>query len=349
MGDTAGTGAWLVLLLAAVFFSFEIFIIVYLSYVYKGKTLFEYSKILAGKVATYCFAALYAVYFTIMLAFIIRSSADIIKAEILYKTPIWATMLLITSISLYAASKGLTNIGRLIEFLGLIILPIGFVLNTITFHQGNILNIMPLFDASQKDVYIHALPSAIFGFLGFEVITIIPFSASNGAKAIWTSILSIFVLCFFYILIVESCYVVLGVDDIVNYDYPLITAIRRLDINVLQFAKRLDLFFIIIWLSSIFCSLSMLIFTAAEYTRRFVRKINLNILLVCICALACFMGLLVPNSEEVGSSFLWFATYVGLIPAFVPPFVLFILHLFRGPAARRKSEDREQIPGGSGD
>lgn len=327
MGETAGTGAWFTLLLATVFFSFAVFVIVYLGNEYKGKTLFDYSKLLVGKPLSYCFSAIYMIYFFVLLTLIVRSSADIIKSEILFKTPIWASMLLIIAISGYAASKGLTNLGRIIEYLGFILLAIGFILHIITLTQGNMLDIMPLFDTSEAMKYIDALPSTIFMFLGFEVITVIPFTKSNGVKSVLSAMASIFVLGIFYILIVESCYSVLGVDDVVNYDYPLVVAIRELDISILQFAKRLDLFFFIAWLTAIFCSVSMVAFTVTEYTKKLIPKFKGNLVLVILCALALLAGLLFPNTEVVSTFFVWFETYLGLIPAFIIPFFLFVVHL----------------------
>lgn len=325
----AGTGTWVTLCIGALFFSLDILIIVYLGNVYRGKSLFEYSEVLVGTFVARCFAALYAVYFIVLLSLTIRVSADIIKAEILYKTPIAATMLLITAISLYAALKGLTNIGRLVEFLGTIILGIGIVLYLTAFKQGNILNIMPLFESSQIGTYFKAVPSTIFVFLGFEVITMMPLTKANGKKALRTAVLSIWVLCFFMILIIEACCAVLGIDDIVNYNYPLIVTIRRLDIINLEFAKRLDLFFILIWLLSIFCAITMLIFVAKEYTRRLIKKAGNPIPSAIICGVACIAGLSVQNSTKVSDFFIAFATYGGLIAAFLIPFFLFVVHCVR--------------------
>jgi spore germination protein (amino acid permease) len=329
MAETAGTGAWLTLLLGAVFFAVDAFIIAYLGYAYRGKTLFEYARLLAGKTMACLIAIIYMMYFFVLLTFIIRFSADIIKDEILFKTPVWATMLLLLTISLYGASKGLTNIGRIIEYLGLIILIIGFVLHFMCFSQGNILNIMPMFDPSVKNLYFEALPGTIFCFLGFEIITIIPFSKRNSSTVLWTAIISIFVLCIFFIMIVESCYAILSVEDIINYTHPLIVAIRRLDIAILQFAKRLDLFFIMIWLAAIFCSVSIISFTTAEYTKKLVPKLKGNRILIAIGTLAFIAGLLLPNAEEVSKLFIRFVTYFGLIPAFAIPLILLIIHIFR--------------------
>ena len=336
MAKTARTGAWLTLLLASAFFAIDAFIIVYLGYAYREKTLFEYARLLAGGIIACLIAIVYVLYFFILMTFIIRSSADIIKDEILFKTPVWATMLLLLAVSLYAASKGLTNIGRIMEYLGLIILTFGFVLHFICFSQGNFLNIMPMFDPSVKNLYFGALPDTIFCFLGFEVITIVPFTKRNGSKVLWTAIISILVLCSFYIMIVESCYAVLSVEDIVNYTHPLIVAIRRLDIAILQFAKRLDLFFIMIWLAAIFCSVSIISFTATEYVKKLIPKLNGNMVLTVIGISAFIAGLLLPNAAEVSKLFIRFMTYFGLIPAFAIPFILLVVHMVRPKKNRNR-------------
>lgn len=329
MGAAGGTGAWLSLLIAAIFFMAIVLLITHLGRLYPGKSLAEYSELLVGKVISRIFCGFYIVYFFVFLALFVRSSADIIQAEILYKTPVWATMLLIMIVSLYAASKGLTNLGRMIEYLGLIVLIISFVLQIITFTQGDSLNNLPLIDTAEISRYIQAVPFAIFGYLGFEVITIIPLSRRNGSKSKLTAIASILVVCIFFITLLEVCYSVLGVDDIVNYDYPLLTAIRRLDIAALQFAKRLDLFFIMAWLTSIFCSTSLIVFASAEYAKKLIPKLNGFMPMLVIGAAAYVAGLLIPNAEDVLQSFNLFITYIGLIPAFVIPLVLWIAHLFR--------------------
>lgn len=329
MAETAGTGAWLVLLLAAVFFVADVSIIVYLGTQYNGKSLFEYSRLLVGKPLACCFSAVYVVYFFIMLTFVVRSSADVIKSEILFYTPVWATMLLILAMALYAASKGLTNIGRIIEYIGLIILITGFSLCFLMFTQGNSLNLRPFFNASEKNAYIHALPSTVFYYLGFECITIVPFSKSNGKQAVKAAVLAILILCIYFILIVESCYAILGIDDIVNYAYPLISAIRRLDIAILQFAKRLDLFFIMAWLASVFCSAAMISFAAAAYIKKLIPKAAISFILIVIGLLSFFAGQLIPSADKVSELFISFITFFGLIPAFFIPLVLLLIHRFK--------------------
>lgn len=337
MSEAAGTGAWLSLLIAAVFFVCDVVLIIHLGCLYRGKALAEYSELLVGKALSRIICGIYSVYFFIFLAFFVRSAADIIQAEILYKTPVWATMLLIMSISLYAASKGLTNLGRTIEYLGPIVLVTSFTLQIIAFTQGNPLNNLPLIDPEEASRYIRAVPSAIFVFLGFEVITVIPLSRRNGGQARLTAGIAVLVAGLFFIVQLEGSYSILSIDDIVNYDYPVLIAIRRLDIAALQFAKRLDLFFIMAWLTSIFCSTSLFMFASAAYAKKLIPKLTGIAPMLVISAAAYITGLLIPNAEDVLMVFNRLTTSIGLLPAFVIPFILWVAHLLRsrGNKARR--------------
>lgn len=138
-------------------FVFDVVLIIHLGCLYRGKPLAEYSELLVGKAISRIFCGIYMVYFFIFLAFFVRSAAEIIQAEILYKTPVWATMPLIMSVSLYAASKGPTNLGRILEYLGLIVLITSFILQIIAFTQGNPLNNLPLIDPAETSRYIQAV------------------------------------------------------------------------------------------------------------------------------------------------------------------------------------------------
>jgi SNF family Na+-dependent transporter len=84
-----------------------------------------------------------------------------------------------------------------------------------------------------------------------------------------------------------------------------------------------------IWLAAIFCSVSIISFTTAEYTKKLVPKLKGNRILIAIGTLAFIAGLLLPNAEEVSKLFIRFVTYFGLIPAFAIPLILLIIHIFR--------------------
>lgn len=53
MAKSAGTGGWITILATSIIFGLAAMVIVYLNNLFKGKILFDYSKVLVGKAVTY--------------------------------------------------------------------------------------------------------------------------------------------------------------------------------------------------------------------------------------------------------------------------------------------------------
>ena len=325
MARSAGTGAWVPLLLATFFFSFAVAVITYLGNLFKGKTLFEYSTLLTGKFATYCFTGIYILYFFGVLSMLLRSGAEVIKLEILFKTPIWATMFALLLLSGYAASKEISNIARIFEFFGYILVLTILSFSVEMYIFGNTLNMLPLFDFKEVNAYIKALPLAIMPFLGIEVLTIIPLSKANGKKAIWYSMSGILAVCVFYILVVYLTYMLVGVEDSKNYKDALFVGIRLLDIEMLQFLKRFDIIAFMVWIFIMFCTLTIITYTVSKYTHKIFSKANNYRVLIIVSVLAYVAALLPASYNEATQILTYLTMYFGVVPAFLIPMILLIV------------------------
>lgn len=325
MAESVGTGAWITIIIASIFFIFPVWTITYLGNTFKEKTLFEYSQLLVGKFITYIFVGIYFIYFFIVLAMINRGIAEIVKTDLLPKTPIWAISLLIIVVSAYAASKGITNLGRMLEYNGVMIIIFLTAIHTIMFANGDIMNIRPLYNVDDIGKYIKGSFEVITAFLGFEILTVIPLSKENGKKAIYYSIAAVIAVGLVYIFIIESSFSIVGVEDIVNYRDALVVAIRRVNAEYLQFFKRIDILFIFSWLMAVFSTISMLVYTANEYISKVIPKINKGITLWILTILALIVSIIPSNFEVSSKVFLYATQYFGLIPAFLIPLILLII------------------------
>jgi len=324
MADSFSTGSWLFIIGATAMYCFAAGIIAYLGYLFKDQTLFEYSQQIVGKFVSHCISILYMINFFIFFSLLLRSASEIIKAEIMLNTPVWATMLVMIIAAGYAASKGLTNIGRIIETIGIIVLLSAVIIHSLMFSSGDIINIRPLLNFSEPSKYITSFPITLYLYSGFEIMTIIPFKKHNGKKAIRAAMLSILFLGFYYIVICETCYMVLGIEDATNYNYPLIMAIRRIDITVLELLKRVDLLFIVAWLLAVFASSAILLFGTVEYARKILSKPGNNIILVAVCFIGFIFGL-VPKSDILNNQIVMqYCYYASGVIIFIIPIALLI-------------------------
>lgn len=325
MADSFGTGAWIYLTAASLFYSVFAGIIAYLGFSNRGKTLFEYSPPLVGKFLTYCFSLIYFVNFFIYTSTTTRSMAEIIHAEVMVNTPRWVVMAVTLAAAGYAVSKGLTNLGRIFEIMGILILTVSIFTRFLTIAQGDVLNLLPVMDIAEPKKYVSMVPSSLFLFSGFELMTIIPFTKRNGRKVMGTAVFTVLFIGFFYIFATETTYMILGVDDCSNYNYPLFTAVRRIDVNALQFLKRGDLIFIITWITEAFCNLSIILFATVEYARKMLAKQGSNFVLAAIGILAFAAGLLPSSAAMADSLALHTSFYLSGFTMITIPLIFFIM------------------------
>lgn len=325
MAETAGTGAWITLMLSAIAFSIPACIFAYLGYLFQGKTLFEYSQILIGKPLSVFLSIIYFIYFLIILAFLNRSAAEVIKVNLLYKTPIGVTMFVMLLFSGYAASKGITNVGRILEYYGIIIIFLALFIHIAMASQGDLMNIRPFYESTEANNYITAIPDTVIAFLGFELLTVIPFSKSNGKRTIGYVFATMLTVGIFYAFVVETSFMVLSIEDTKNYVYALITAMRRVEIKQLQFLVRLDIIFFMAWLFAIFSTFTVVIYGVSSYLSNLFPSIkNLWVILIVV-TLAYLLGML-PEDIGVIKQILSIATNkLGLFLAGVVPIILFAI------------------------
>jgi spore germination protein (amino acid permease) len=324
MANSAGTGAWIDILIATIVFSLIISILISLNNMFKNKTLFEYSTLLVGKVLTYIFTSIYILYFFGVLVIALRYNAELIKLDLLVETPIWVTILVMVFFSTYAASKGLANIGRILEFFGTIIIGFFIIISLIMILGGDLLNVLPVFEKEEIGSYINALPLTIMPFLGLELLTMMPLTDKN-KKAGWYGIGAIVSAGIIYIIIITATYAILGVEDTGTYTNALLVAIRRLEIDMFQFLKRLDIVALITWMFAVFCMITLDIYVVSEYTSKLFNKSSGKIVLICFGIIGFISALLPNNITTVNLIFNYLTTYFGLLPAFVIPTILFIV------------------------
>lgn len=323
MAESAGTGAWFVLMLASVLFLLPVLVITYLNNTFKDKTWFEYSKMLVGRIISYIFLVIYLFYTIGVFAFINRVSSEVIRIDFLRNASTWQISFLMIIIICYALSKGFTNLLRLFEFYGVIILVIVVIIHTVMFTQGKLIDLQPFFRTSQFGNYLMAVPNTMMPYLGFEMILLIPFTKKN-KKVYLSTLLPVLAVGFTYIIIVESVISVIGIDDVVNYTDSLVVAIRRIDIRSLQFLQRFDSLFVVAWFMAGFCTSSAYAYGALYCMKKLLPKAKTFILLVALGVLSFVIGAIPGSHKDAGEALIKVDIYLGLFVAILMPMIFLI-------------------------
>ena len=328
MAEKVQNGAWVTLIVTSVIFACFSLILTYMGTSFYEKTLYEYSAILIGKRLTQIISFIYIFYFFTVLTLITKSVALVIDSDYLEKTPLNLIVIFCIIPSLYAASKGLTNLARIIEIYGVITLITAIFLHSLMIYKGDNLNILPFFNPDEAGTYFKGILYTIVPFLGIEVITFIPLSENNGKRIMPVSFLTIIFIGFFYSFIVETVYMMLSIEDTVNYNDALIIAIRQLEIPLLQFFTRLDSIFYIVWLMSVFATMSIVLYGVKDYVGKLLPKLNSNISLIGIGLLNFIVSLFIDELESIAKIF-QLLSYLGLVTLVGIPLLLMIVYMVR--------------------
>lgn len=325
MAQTAKTGAWLSIMIAAAGFGLIATAYAVLGNAFQGKTLAEYSVQLVGKFGSMCLSAIFILYFLTYTAYYARSTAEFIKTDFMNKTPIWAIVFVMFAITVYSTLKGIFNLGRIAEFFGVFIFITAFFIQNSILIQGDLYNLRPLFNTSMIGDYLSALPALVVPFLGFEVISVIPFSKQNGKRSVLYVFLDLLVMGVFIATIVLSTYAILGVEDTQNYQDALIVSIRRVDMAFLQFFKRLDVLFLVAWLFGVFSGVTLMKYAVTVYAEKLFPKVSRRWIVLCANIVVFILAILPQNYNQLIDIYGGIMQYAAILPAFVIPLVLLFI------------------------
>lgn len=321
----AGTGAWFTVILLTIIFSIGMVFISKLNNIFLGKTLFEYSKILIGEKAGNIINIFYTLYFLFVSLSLTRNITEFINECYLPLTPIWALVLLILTVCIYISFKGITNIGRLCEIYGSILILVAFTIHTVMFFAGDITYIQPFFETNKIKDYIFGMKDLVAAFLGIEVFTIIPFGNNNKKKSTLISIIPIIFVGVFYIIVIETSTMIVGIKNIVLYNNSIVEALREVHLPGTFLLERVDFLFLTIGVFGIIAALSIVLFCASEYLSKLVPKIQRENIFLALGIALFIVSSFVISYETSMIIFNLIVPILGVITAFVIPITLYTI------------------------
>ncbi len=187
--------------------------------------------------------------------------------------------------------------------------------------QGTKYNILPFFNTSEIKNYAKTMKDLIIPFGGSEILLIIPFTAKN-KKSPKIAFFTIMFIGLFYILIVESSIMILGINNAILMNDAFIEAIKITEAPVIE---RMDLFYLTFGLSNLISGLISIFSAIVEFTCKIFPKIKRYFIVLTIAIIlfvTCLFSLNVQYLDELYSEF---AIYLVLISSFLIPMTIFIL------------------------
>lgn len=335
MATSAGTGAWIVLLVASVIFGLFAMVIVSLNNMFHGKTLFEYAPQLITKPGAYLITALYVLYFFSIIVILVDQQAVFLKTSFLPKSPEWAFPLFGIPLYCYIASKGITTMARLCELVGIVFVFTAVAVHIIMFFEGDVSRILPLFNADDIGDYAEGFTKAVTPFLPISLLFAIPFTQKNKA-AKKTAFFTLVGIGLFYILIVYTTIMMIGLSSIAHYDDALIVAIRNMEPKYLRVVARLDILYMTVGFAGLFMGISILMTLVTDFLCRMLSGVK-RIKIVIALGIVTFATFLVVIGIEGFEQFADEAeTFIGVVLCMVVPTALLIIAKLKNSGKKNK-------------
>jgi spore germination protein len=320
-----GYGGWAAVLLTSLVFAVAALLWAKLNNMHQGKMVFDYSKELVGKAGAYFIAAYFAQYFLTVLITLNLAMSNLLQANFLPNTPMWATAIASIPVIGFVAYKGVTNVARLIEIYGIILLVVSVPVHLLMLAQGDINHILPLYNPAETGKIVSSMWKLIFSFLGVEVIAMIPFTAKNGPKAGKTAFITILLVGLFYVLIVETSMMMIAPYEIIHYNYPLVVAIRQVELPLLKVFQRIDLIYLTVGFIGLFSGLSIVYLNIVEYICRMLPRAKRSLVVTAVGAAAFLGEYLIQGIVDIKKTLQEIVTYSGILAAGLIPVVLIII------------------------
>lgn len=319
--QASGRSSWIQIMTASVIFGLAVVVITKLNNMFQGKIFFDYSREIAGRFFTYVIAVHYLIYFFIINVYLNLKLMGVVRSNFLPKTPEYTILIMCVLLSAYVGYKGITNIARMFEIIGIIFLLITIFICILMLTQGMKYNILPFFDMSEIKHFFITIKNFIIPYEGIETLLIIPFTSIN-KKASKIAFFTLIFIGILYILIVEGTLSTLGINNTMTLNDSFIEAIKIVKIPVIE---RLDIFYLTFGLMSLFAGVNISFTAATEITCKLFSNFNRYIIVIAIGIVLFILGLFALFLKGTKEIFEIFAPYFILISDILIPTILFIL------------------------
>lgn len=230
-----------------------------LSLRFTGKTLFEFSEEILGKVLGKIINFSYFVWFIHTNVLIIKELGGFVNATILLNTPIYVSFIVSVAVAAYAIYNGLEVLARFSQMFMPIILLLLVSILVLSMQNMNIYNILPILDTEPATILkATAVPSSWMG----EIILftmIIPYMR-RPEESTRAGISAMLVIGFYSLLSVFVSITVLGPHIANNLVFPTFNAVRM--ISIANFLERLESITITAWIIANFIKIGIFYYAA---------------------------------------------------------------------------------------
>jgi len=336
MAASAGTGSWLVIFIASVIFGLFAVIITSLGNRFQGRIISEYSAQLISRPGAMVLSFAYVAYFLFLAVFLVATEAKVLQSAFFPKMPFWAFPLFSIPVFCFIANKGITTIARLCELVGILFFCTGTLVHLIMLTEGEPNHILPLFNAAEINDYLMGLIKTVGPFTPLSVLLAIPFTKKNGKKSKKAAFFTIIAIGLFYILIVLTSIMKVGINNIVHYEDALIIAIRDTSPEFLEVLARLDILFLTVGFAGLFMGIAIILTAIVEIFCRIFKRAGRPVVVAIMGTVIFLLCLVTDGIKDYTQAATKIKTLSGFVLSMFIPLALLIIAKIKNPKSKEK-------------
>ncbi|USK31199.1 spore germination protein (plasmid) [Bacillus sp. CMF21] len=275
----------------------------------------------AGKGIAIVFLVPVALYFLVINIITIRAYSEVVTIVFLSKTPLWAVMALLLSISSYLTIKGVEAIFRTGVLLALLFLPLIFFILVVSFQNVDWYYVYPIwnkqFSFITKPSYLNSFFAVGGGFLFLGFVQ--PFFSYQRKKILLAAI--VIIPCFFISVYIPI--LTFGQATASKFLLPFVMAIDGINLNWLMF-DRVTMFFLMSLITFIMLFISLVLWKMVRIVHTCIPSIKPHYLVIALSGLIYIICLSIPNWNDIERLFIWNTFLRFYVMSAVPISILYL-------------------------
>lgn len=293
---------------------------------YSNKTIFDINLLLYGKFFGYFLNVVFILYLLFIGGITIRIFEEVVNIIVLKFTPPIVITILILMPAIYAALKGLKVICK---FSVLIYAAYFFLILCYFFNLKNIrlTYLMPIGKAGLAPI-INNMQSAIYSYLGFELVTLIYPNIKDKEKALKYMVIGMGFTTIFYTLLVVFMTILFGEIELSMLVFPIYNMEQIISVPIIE---RLDTLFLLMWFPTMDSTVRAYFFSCYHSISILLNIKKGKILLLIVTIIEILISRIPPNFESIHMYSAYSAIFGEVVICFI--IITFFLCLFRKKGA----------------
>ena len=316
---------WIAILLTALLIFPIVLVMIQIFEDNPNKDIFQIGNETFGKPLFTLCLVIYLAYYIAISAYIARTLGELIKAFLLFQTPIRLISFIFILTVAYAAISEIDVIARLAYILYPLTIGFAIILILVALPGSDFTNILPMFQSDLRQLP-NGIRNTIFSYAGFDILLFaLPYAENKSRKRlVKASIYSIGIVTVIYIALFMLTLTQLSVAQIKADPYPLLLITKLVDLPG-YFLQNLDGVIMTIWIMVIFSTMLPMYYSSGKILSKIFNTKSHSIFILILLPIIFLVAFIPDTIVELDIIMPLIINILGTLVLAIIPLALFLV------------------------